>query len=89
MMSKRSEQAAKRFYGKLGLPESWDYGGHPVKTLIWSAFFLYETAWDCHDVRKWTWPFNVLKEGGSFDGGEPWSILLRKAVELSQTKRSP
>jgi hypothetical protein len=80
----RPEQAAKRFYQLLRPGRAWDYSDDRAKPLIEAAFTLYATAWGSkYDVRRWEWPEVTLKEGGQFSGDEPWTVLLRRAVELA------
>ena len=49
-----------------------------------AAFLLYEQAWDCHThhISAWAWPIEEAKRHGKFEGDQPWTILLRRAVEL-------
>jgi hypothetical protein len=58
---------------------------HPAKTLVMAAFRLYENEWAGtadFDVRRWVWPETTFKLGASFEGDEPWTVLLRRAVEI-------
>lgn len=84
-MNKRTEQAAKRFFYAAG-PNTghvlWDYTDHKAKPLILAAFHLYAKAWTPLDVRQWDWPFTTLAEGQPFTGDQPWTVLLRRAVEI-------
>jgi hypothetical protein len=95
MMSARSEAAAKRFFEKLAPLESWDFTHSPspivtndavfaATELIAAAFLLREQGYrgSDHDIRRWQWPFDELDRGGTFDGDEPWTILLKRAVEI-------
>lgn len=54
-----------------------------------AAFALYAQEWDCHGdhITEWEWPFRVAKEGGKFNGDEPWSVLFRHAVQLVQESK--
>ena len=95
-ISERSEQAAERFMRKLidgfsrhnvplykpELQGAWD--------LIKAAYLLYDHAWNCHnhDIRDWQWPIDELNEGGKFDGPQPWSVLLNRAVTQLKTYKS-
>ena len=85
MKTRRSEQAAKTFFSELQTGERWDFTDSPIKSLVWSAFFLYEQEWACHrhDVRSWEWPLQNLKDGKPFNGHQPWSVLFREAVDLA------
>ena len=49
-----------------------------------SAFALYAAAWDCHahHIKEWQWPFQEAKEGGTFEGDEPWTVLLHHAATM-------
>lgn len=62
-----------------------------VWSLVLAAFRLYEMAWDCHyhDIRQWQWPTTTLAEGGAFDGNQPWTVLLQRAVTIAQQGASP
>jgi hypothetical protein len=85
----RTEQAARAFFNRLLPQESWDYSAHPAKALVLAAFHLYAREWAPLDVRSWEWPFDelrlVLSGGGAlaFTGDQPWTVLLRRAVELA------
>lgn len=49
-----------------------------------SAFILYALGWDCHPhhLAKWEWPINTVLAGEPFEGDEPWTVLLRRCVEI-------
>jgi hypothetical protein len=82
----RAEEAAKVFFGLIVPRAGWD-DGHPTKALILAAFELYERAWAGTygwDVRDWAWPANTIRSGESFTGDEPWTVLLRRAVEIAK-----
>jgi hypothetical protein len=83
-MSKRSDEAAKRFYSAAG-GRSWEYTDHKAKPLIRAAFALYEKEWSGVgrlDILHWRWPFATLEQGKPFEGDEPWTVLFRRAMEL-------
>ena len=94
-MSARSEAAAKRFFEKLAPQELWDFTQSPspivtndavfaATELIAAAFLLREHGYQAsdRDIRRWHWPFDELDRGGTFEGDEPWTILLKRAVEI-------
>jgi hypothetical protein len=83
MTTKRVEKAARKFFAIIEPQVSWDYTDHKAKPLIIAAFSLYSQAWSIFSIGHWQWPFNELKERGGFQGDEPWTILLRRAVELA------
>lgn len=94
-MTSHVDQAARRFFGELvgeSSDHAWHYNDHPAKPLVRAAFALYAEAWRQNrtpgsrwDVRQWQWPLAVLRhEGGRFCGDQPWSVLLRRAVELAR-----
>lgn len=81
----RVEQVAKRFFGMVLPYDTFDYSGSPAKGLIVAAFDLYSRAWGPdYDIRRWEYPFDVLREGESFSSDEPWTVLLRRAVEITR-----
>jgi len=53
-----------------------------------AAFALYNQEWDCHPhhIEKWEWPINEAHGNGNFDGDEPWTVLLRHAVQLIRSR---
>ena len=77
------ETAAKNFFIELRTGEQWDFTAHKAKRLVLGAFALYCDAWDGADVRRWEWPIATLRKGKPFDGDEPWTVLLRRAVEIA------
>lgn len=88
-MSTKSDRAAKRFFSELLPREPWDYSGHKSKPLIVAAFNLYAEAWKPFNIEQWEWPFAQLENRDGpehrkqFEGDEPWTLLLRRAFELS------
>lgn len=49
-----------------------------------AAYRLYDLAWDCHPhhIAQWEWPVSTVRAGQPFEGDEPWTVLLRRAVEI-------
>lgn len=87
-MSKAIEKASRKFYAELFPCIAWDQNNSPAKNLISAAFFLYAKAWgsyDYYNITAWEWPFDELARNGGFEGDEPWTILLRRAVEIART----
>ena len=82
LMSKRAEAAAKLFFCTMFPGEQFDYSDNRAKPLICAAFSLYEKEWRPYDIRKWEYPFHVLRASGMFSGDEPWTVLFRRAMEL-------
>lgn len=84
-VSAKVEKAARRFFDTLLPRERWDGGDHPARNLILGAFCLYDLEWSDRkwNIASWEWPANTLAEGGAFTGEEPWTVLLRRAVELA------
>ena len=84
-MSTKSDEAASEFYNVAFGPNNWHPGAN---ALIYAAFDLYESQWAsaCRrfDIGKWSWPADVLAAGESFTGDQPWTVLLRRAMELRQ-----
>lgn len=81
----QTEQAAKAFFSKIAPGVQWDYTDHKAKPLVLSAFHLYAKSWSDRrwDIRRWEWPFAALRGEHKFQGDEPWTILLKRAVELA------
>lgn len=81
-MNKRNKakalEAAKLFLDAMGRPVN-----EQAVELVIAAFELYADAWEGHggDIRKWQWPFDILKHS-RFIGDEPWTVLLRRAVQI-------
>lgn len=46
------------------------------------AFAAYAEDWG--RTARWNWPFDHLYNNGSFDGVEPWTVLLRHAVHVAK-----
>ena len=84
-MTIQSDKAAKRFYSKLFPGQPFDYSDHPAKSLIRAAFALYQDAWrgQGFKIDAWEWPFTTLESKEPIEGDQPWTVLLRRAVELS------
>ena len=56
-----------------------------------AGFMLYGAAWDCHShhIKEWKWPFQEIRDGGQFEGDEPWVVLLRHAVTMVRRQKQP
>lgn len=70
-------------------PVTFDEHERAIWLLVLAGFTLYEAEYDCHDhdIREWRWPYDEMTEhGNGFLGDEPWVILLRRAVEISQAQ---
>jgi hypothetical protein len=80
----RTEQAARHFYETLKPGAEWSYSNDPVIPLIKAAFALYAEDWSAAKIMRWTWPVTTLKTGGEFKGDQPWTVLLRRAVEITK-----
>jgi hypothetical protein len=87
-MSRRSDSVAERFTRQL-LPGvgRFDEKQWTILKLVAGACALYElsargSGWD---IRHWQWPFDALSRGDHFEGSEPWTVLLREAVNLGTT----
>lgn len=80
-----TERAARRFFKALtGLDDPCNH--QDQWRLILSAFLLYSEEWRGNGFRieTWRWPFNQINTGQGFAGNQPWTVLLRRAVELKQ-----
>lgn len=88
MANQRTEQAARKFFNALCPNVGFDYTDHPAKPLVLAAFQLYADAWRGNrwDIRKWDWPCAELERKGKFEGDQPWTVLLRRAVEISRQR---
>lgn len=89
-MAKRHRyvEAARVFFSSVFPNESWDYTGSKAKPLILGAFQLYAQSWgNDYDVRDWQWPAAEWERRGSFEGLEPWTVLLRAAVAIAPKRR--
>lgn len=76
-------------------------GTQHAHAAIVAAFHLYDLEWSQRRgafgyprfrIEDWRWPFDELEHGGDFTGGganNPWSILLRFAVERLRALKSP
>lgn len=84
-MTTLSDKAARRFYEALKPGAEWSYSNDAVIPLIKAAFALYADDWSPAKIGQWEWPFKMLVDGGSFDGDQPWTILLRRAVEMAKS----
>lgn len=80
-MAKDTTEAARRFFNLAFPNESWDATDNRAKNLIDKAFRLYGAEYN-FNCMSWVWPANTLAEGDAFDGDEPWTVLLRRAMEL-------
>jgi hypothetical protein len=87
-MSVKVEQAAKRFFYKItGGLVPWDYTDHKAKPLCLAAFQLYHQAWGKgFNISHWEWPFTAFANGEGFNGDEPWTVLLRRALEIARVE---
>ena len=84
-MSQAVSTAAYRFLEALGerpFPA-------PAIDCAKAAFALYNQEWDCHahHITSWEWPATVARSGESFQGDEPWTVLLRRTAELVRNRR--
>jgi len=88
-MNIRTEQAAEKFFNALVPSVGWDYTDHKAKPLVLAAFHLYAKAWDGQrwNIGQWQWPLTTLRSGAAFDSDEPWTVLLRRAVEIARPVR--
>ena len=84
-MTMQSDKAAKRFFSKLFPGRPFDYTDHPAKSLIRAAFALYQDSWRGQNfkIADWKYPFDTLEAKEPIEGDQPWTVLLRRAVELS------
>lgn len=78
------EEAARRFFSKVCPSDCWDNTDSPCKPLILAAFRLYALDWHHFDIRGWEWPFMELELGGEFMADQPWSVLLRRALQIAR-----
>ena len=88
MTKARTIRAAEHFYANHLVPGArWKYPEDPISALVVAAFDLYERAWGSeHDIRDWEWPALELGSrttSNIFRGKQPWTVLLRRAVELT------
>ena len=83
-MTTKSDKDARRFFNKILPHEQWYFSAHPAKMLVQVAFDQYARAWGGFDILQWEWPFFELNEKRPFEGEEPWTVLFRRAVELTR-----
>lgn len=76
-------KAAKAFFDLIA-PESWDLEkSWRARGLVLAAFALYAEDWSPANIERWEWPARTFADGKPFNGDEPWTILLRRALELT------
>lgn len=81
--TKRQTEAAERFKNALYAANQPRHAD--ADDLIACAFLLYNNSWGAsYDVRQWDWPISEIanEEAPFAKGNEPWTVLLRAAVEL-------
>lgn len=90
---KSTRAAARTFLLELWPAAAEDYADGVIKDvadLVESAFELYRLSWGPGwDIRGWMWPLNELRSGRGFAGNQPWAVLLREALALSQKQHHP
>jgi hypothetical protein len=92
-MSKKSNQAAEKFLSCITRDiELTNEDQHVLQRLVQGAFALYQEDWGTtFNIACWQYPFDQYASlnPDSFSGPYPWDVLLKKAVELCQTRGRP
>lgn len=65
---------------------SWTGPERDIIDLVESAFALYDAAWNDRLIAQWQYPATELRESGRFDGNQPWTVLLKRAVSLARAR---